>query len=218
MSTQRDIFLSSEGDAWFNRNKDHVSAPPDTATDPVLRALSDLAIAGETVVEIGCSTGYRLAGMREGQFRRRIGVDPSQEAIASGKRQFPGIELHVGTSESLEFESGTIDVLIFGFCLYLCSPQDLFRTAAEADRVVKDDGVILIYDFCTKNAYANPYSHRPGVKSHKMFFPAMFLWHPHYTLVSHRLFDHQKQNALPRNEDAAVAVSVMRKSVGDKPA
>lgn len=210
-ASQRDIFLASEGDAWFERNRRVLETAADPVSDPVLSAINALKISGASVLEIGCSSGYRLAAIPPGQFSRRCGIDPSAKAIELGRQNFAGIELSVGTGDQLSFEAGCFDLVIFGFCLYLCDPGDLFKIAAEADRVVAPNGYIAIYDFSPGRPYRRAYSHHSGVNTHKMFFPAMFLWHPCFTLVSHRIFDHADKTKLPVAEDDAVAVSILKK-------
>lgn len=37
-----------------------------------------------------------------------------------------------------------VDLIIFGFCLYLCDPQDLFRIAAGSDALLADRGLMTI--------------------------------------------------------------------------
>jgi SAM-dependent methyltransferase len=210
--SQRDIFLESEGDAWFERNRSVVEKPANSRDDPILRTIDELGISGSAVLEIGCSSGYRLAAIKPKQFPQRCGLDPSAKAIDLGRARFPGLELYIGTGDQLPFEAKSFDLIIFGFCLYVCSPEDLFRVAEEANRVMKNEGYIVIYDFCTRNAYSKSYKHHAEVASNKMFFPNMFLWHPWFTLISHRVFDHTKKSTAPAVEDEAVAVSVIIKS------
>ena len=76
------------------------------------------------------------------------------------------------------------DIVIFGFCLYLCDRKHLFRIACEADRVLKSNGYLCIIDFYSDVPYKNAYKHFSGVYSYKMDYSLMFKWNPAYSLVA----------------------------------
>ena len=46
----------------------------------------------------------------------------------------------MGTADKLPFEDQSVDILVYGFCLYLCDREDMFNIAAEANRVIKSSG------------------------------------------------------------------------------
>ena len=55
--SQKDVFLSGEGDAWYGRNLQHLRAP---GPDIVLTTLETMGVAPKSVLEIGCATGELL--------------------------------------------------------------------------------------------------------------------------------------------------------------
>lgn len=63
-----------------------------------------------------------------------------------GLKSYPKLNLSVGTADGLP-DIKPVDLIIFGFCLYLCDPQDLFTIAANSDRLLVDKGVMAVYDF-----------------------------------------------------------------------
>lgn len=73
------------------------------------------------------------------------GVDPSLDAINQCKLN--NIDAIVGTADSLAYKDNSFDIVIFGFCLYLCDRDDLFRISMEADRVLNKEGWLIIQDF-----------------------------------------------------------------------
>lgn len=172
--TQKQAFLASEGDRYFERN---LSNQVIATTDPVLVALDRLALKPRKVLEIGCSDGWRL---RHFKGAKCAGIDPSAKAIATADS---GMDLRVGTADQLPFVDASFDLVIFGFCLYLVDPALHFRCVAEADRVLSDGGSIVIYDFIPQKTYYNDYSHLAGLRSHKMQFAKYFLASPAYELV-----------------------------------
>jgi SAM-dependent methyltransferase len=203
---QKDIFLGSEGDAWYARNVERLH---DARPDIVLSTLEDMKIEPKSVLEIGCSNGYRLEWIRERFGGAGFGIEPSKRAIEDGKRRFPSLTLEVGTADRLPFADGQFDVVIFGFCLYLVDPRLHFRCVAEADRVLGEGGMLVIYDFIEPVPYYNEYAHRAGVRSHKMEFSRLFLASPAYRLLRRNLVPSDGVVAKP---DETIGVDVLAKS------
>jgi ubiquinone/menaquinone biosynthesis C-methylase UbiE len=202
--SQKAKFLQSEGDAYFSRNAGHASAAP----YPVTPALQALNLHPRAILEIGCSDGFRLDGMRKTFGAKCSGIDPSSEAVEGGMKVYPGLDLRVGTADKLPFADASFDVVIFGFCLYLCDPTDHFQITAEATRVLSDPGVLVIYDFNSPAAYRRKYAHKSGVFSHKMDFASLFTAHPGYRLLS-RTYNGDAALSV----DECVTVDVLRKDM-----
>lgn len=214
---QKDIFLRSEADAWFERNQQSVAKRNFATDDSVTAAIVEIAHLSQyadrkeriQILEIGCGEGRRLSWFSENLDADVFGVEPSTMAVeqACGR----GVKAQRGTADSLPFENAKFDILIFGFCLYLCDRQDLFRIAQEADRVLKPDAWLVINDFFAPTPVRREYLHKPGVFSYKMDYRALFDWHPAYTCYEHRL-THHGQSSFTDDSQEWVATSVMRKN------
>jgi ubiquinone/menaquinone biosynthesis C-methylase UbiE len=139
------------------------------------------------------------------------GIDPSYKAIKDGKSRYPNISLQVGTADELPFDDDSFDMIIFGFCLYLCDRKELFKIAYEADRCLRDKGTLIIKDFYPPFAYKNKYSHHDGIYSFKMDYSRMFTWNPAYAEVAKIVFSHSGF-ALRDLPDEQLAVVVLRKN------
>jgi ubiquinone/menaquinone biosynthesis C-methylase UbiE len=206
---QKEIFLESEGDNWFFRNKKALDTAPEHM-DYLLQEILSIVPAGNNnreVLEIGCGNGKRLKALKQNGFGV-TGLDPSKAAIEEAGSN--GVNAYVGTADKLPFKDNEFDILVFGFCLYLCDREDLFMIAAEANRVLKNDGYIFIRDFYTKNEYANDYHHLEGIKSYKMNYSRLFEWHPNYFLIKQEVGTHNGfEQTTDKNE--WVAISVLRK-------
>jgi SAM-dependent methyltransferase len=189
MSVQRDAFLSAEGDAWFARNESALAAR-DWSLDPVCRKVATLPLAGSSsrVLEIGCGEGSRLQYLSRQLGLQVCGVEPSERAVAKAREK--GIAASRGTADKLPFAEASFDLVVFGFCLYLCDDRDLFRIALEADRVLAEPGWLLILDFEARAPTYQPYRHLSGILSRKMDYSSMFAWHPAYTLAAYEKFHH----------------------------
>lgn len=210
---QKEIFLESEGNAFFERNAAAIRAVRLPDSDPLLLGILDVLpqrAEGMSILEIGCGDGARLEWLRENRGCVCSGVDPSGKAIgiASGR----GVDARQGTAERLPFEAQAFDVVTFGFCLYLCDREDLFRIAAEADRVLRNPGWLLILDFYSPTPLAREYHHRPGVSSFKMDYRTLFTWNPAYTTMTHTV-RHNSNGGHTDDRSEWVAISALRKQL-----
>ena len=207
------VFLDGEGDAWFQRNcqastkeKDHWQLQ-----DPLADLLAQLPLPkgiDVSVLEVGCGQGLRLARMYSEFGWQVSGVDPSAEAVAEVVAA--GLSAQVATADSLPFADSSVDLLIYGFCLYLCDRSDLFKIAAEAHRVLKPEAWLAILDFWSPHQTVNAYHHRPGFFSFKDNLPAMFNWHPSYVVTDHRL-RHHATRAYTDEPQEWVAATLLRR-------
>jgi ubiquinone/menaquinone biosynthesis C-methylase UbiE len=211
---QRDVFLQSEGDAWFSRNASILGSRKLPDSDSVLLEILALPAAeivtGTRVLEIGCGDGTRLSWLRQNRGFECHGVDPSGQAVEVAKSR--SIDAHQGTADSLAFVDAHFDIVMFGFCLYLCDRTDLFRIISEADRVLKDPGWLLILDFYSATPTKRAYHHRSGVFTYKMDYRTLFTWHPAYSCYAHKVCAHAGGGY---TDDASewVATSVLRKKL-----
>lgn len=214
---QKDIFLQSEADAWYRRNQAALAQRDFSSEDPVVSAILEIAAtrsAGDAplrILEVGCGEGRRLAWLAQHLGAEVYGVEPSSLAVEQARSR--GVDAARGTADALPYEDGRFDILIYGFCLYLCDRQDLFRIAQEADRVLKPDAWLVINDFHAQAPVRREYHHRPGVYSYKMDYRKLFDWHPAYACHAHRVSHHATQ-AYTDEPDQWVALSVLRKRAG----
>lgn len=210
---QKEIFLQSEGDAWFKRNQQGVATRKLPDDDPLLREVLDLQSIGTQgarlrVLEIGCGDGTRLAWLKNNLNADCYGIEPSAQAVAAACAK--GVSVQQGTADTLPFDSKSFDIVIFGFCLYLCDREDLFRIASEVDRVLRSPGWLMILDFFSPIPRARTYQHRAGVQSFKMDYRTLFTWHPDYECMTHKV-RHHVDASYTDAQDEWIAVSVLRK-------
>jgi SAM-dependent methyltransferase len=210
---QRDVFLQSEGNAWLERNTPLEAAPPLPDSDQTLLAVLQLplerASAPTKVLEIGCASGSRLGWLRQNRGFECYGIDPSAKAVQAAIAH--GVLAQQGTADSLPFDTAAFDIVVFGFCLYLCDREDLFQIAREADRVLRNPGWMVIHDFYSPTPSQRPYHHRSGVVSFKMDYRTLFTWHPGYSNSFHKL-GHHADGTFTDDPDEWVATSVLRKN------
>jgi SAM-dependent methyltransferase len=169
---QTATFAAFEADAWFARNKDRLGQ-----YDPVSEAIKDAGIAPRHVLEIGCANGWRLKRLQEAYGCRVAGAELSRHAETF---------IHTVSADELSkwWAPHTFDMVIFGFCLYVCDREDLFKIAYEADLVLKEHGWLILHDFLSDSPHSVVYKHNPHLRSYKQNYAEMFLWHPAYKRVS----------------------------------
>lgn len=207
--TAKQIFLESEGNQWYSRNKNALNTRG--LNDRIISAIGELPQLekGTCVLEIGSGGGERLEMLQKLYGFRCFGLEPSDEAVANSMKI--GVQAIQGTADLLPFPDDSFEIVIFGFCLYLCDRQDLFKIAAEADRVLKTSGWLIIFDFYSEQPFHRPYIHKSDLFSHKMDYRSLFLWHPYYTCLKQDVRHHVNEE-FTDNSQEWVALSVLRKS------
>lgn len=194
---QEDIFRKSEGTAWLVRNVDKMGK-----NDLIIPLLKKLGIKPTVAFEVGCSDGWRLKKLKE-EFDCKVrGIDPS--LIAVDKAIAAGISVNAGTARRLWVSDYTCDLVIYGFCLYVCDRDDLFQIATEGDRVLQDKGYLVIHDFYAEEPHAVPYHHDIRLRTYKMDYARLWLANPAYRLVTQQIIN---------TDDARICVSVLQKNL-----
>lgn len=183
---QDKIFLASEGDAWFARNRDKLGQEgridwPARLVEEIASGGKDAASGGRkldpirSVLELGCATGWRLEIIRRRLGVRCVGVDASREAIEHGRRTYPGVEFHQGLLASVPLTE-TFDVVILQAVLHWVDRSSLAASIAEIDRLVRDGGYLSVGDFLPDFQPRRPYHHLPGqgVYTYKQDYAKIF--------------------------------------------
>ena len=167
-------YLNGVGDAYYLRRKEVLkNLKKIWESDPIIVAMQSLGVTKGSYLEIGCADGWRLDVLRREFGMDCWGIEPSNEA-AFGRQN-----IREGTADDLPFFE-EFDVVSFAYMLYAVDRSDLFKIAFEGDRVLKDGGHMVVYDF---------YSNVPKLKENpdckemltcKADYGGMFRWHPCY--------------------------------------
>ncbi|MEL6287331.1 MAG: class I SAM-dependent methyltransferase [Pseudomonadota bacterium] len=206
MLDQRNAYLDGEGDRWFDRNAAHLQREGDVLFESIVATGKQY----RSILEIGCSNGYRLEMLHKALGAKCAGVDPSSAAIEAGKADYPALDLHVSTADTLLFGDASFDLVIFGYCFCLIDPALHFRAVAEADRVLEDGGLLAIGDFMPPRPYHNTYAHKEGMKTYKMEVAAYFLGSPIYNLLHRQL---KNPSTMIDSIDDRMGVDLLHKSI-----
>jgi len=183
MTNQKEIFLSTEGDAYAIRNE---IASRSLHNYPDIDLISKyMPIDNENkpkILEIGCGLGNRTFELAKQIPSYCFGIDPSKVAIEKAKKftyehnndANVQIEFKVGTADSLEFPDKYFDLVYFGFLLYLVDRDLLPRVYQETCRVLKSNGFVAILDFFVSSPTSNIYKHDLRIRSFKDKYDSLF--------------------------------------------
>ncbi len=213
---QKEIFGDTEGDKYYERNKLKHDGMVSTDEDPIVQGIVHMGLSPKSILEIGCSDGWRLDRLYNMYPSTCFGIDPSEKAVQEGRDKWPQLKLIKGTADELPYKNKLFDMIIFGFCLYLCDRNDLFKIAYEADRALMDTGHVVIYDFHPSFPYKNHYTHYQGLSSYKMNYSLLFLWNPSYKLKYQKVLFHPPLKE-GTDDDVVSVIIIEKNSIGAFP-
>jgi SAM-dependent methyltransferase len=213
---QDEIFTDGEADAWFERNAFAMKARTDSDRDPILRVLAQYGVRPATALEIGASNGYRMHLMAETIGARCTAIEPSVKAVEDGRSRYPAVKFDVGTASPLPYAAGSFDcVVVCGVFCWL-DRSALLQGIAEADRVLKDGGHLIIGDFHPLRPERVRYHHRSDVEvfTYKQDYAAIFRAVNTYELLAAEVFEHgvfEPRPVIPPHE--RFGVTLLRKDL-----
>jgi SAM-dependent methyltransferase len=183
------LFSEFEGDRWFERNRSALDSF-DSSADLPLKLMGLYELAPERVLEIGAANGFRLAAIHERTGAQTVALEPSAQAVLTGKASFPFVSFIRGTASAVPLR-GFFDLVIVNFVFHWIDRQSLLRAAAEVDRLVGDGGYLLIGDFHPANQLRVRYHHlnNDEIFTYKQNYARTFLasglYHPVCLLTAH---------------------------------
>jgi ubiquinone/menaquinone biosynthesis C-methylase UbiE len=216
-NSQKKSFLTYEADNWFERNKDAIQTYSQE-NDKVIQLLEKYHINCQSVLEIGCSAGYRLNAIKSKYPKTQTyGIEPSEKALTYGKDNFKEVNFVHGTADDLTtFENEKFDVVIVGFVFYVVDRNILFKCISEIDRVLKDGGLIIIIDFFSESSLKNTYQHIDEFEaySYKQNYEEIFTASKLYYLLDKSTFSHSTKNLdATNNYYDKYSISLLKKDI-----
>jgi len=206
---QKNLFLKSEADKWYQRNKkilEERTFENDILCLKITKLLNSNSKKKISLLEVGCADGTRLNLIKKKYNNIKVeGVEPSKKAINQGKKKF-GIKIHRGTADFLPIKKSSVDILIYGFCLYLCDINDYEDICLNANKVLKKKGTLIIYDFFSTQPIYKIYKHNKNIYSHKRDFRKIFY---NFKKYSNILINYD--NSKIKKKKDLVAISLLKK-------
>lgn len=195
MPRQDEIFVASEGDRWFERNRESLECF-DPATDLPLKLIDLYRLKPSRVLEVGAANGFRLAAIHERYQVKAVAVEPSARAVRDGKARFPRVEFVRGDS-ALPFRA-SFDLVIVNFVFHWIDRARLLSSVAELDRVLADGGYLIIGDFYPVTPLRTRYHHLSSheIYTYKQNYAATFLASGLYYQVGLLTGDHSSKTLM----------------------
>ena len=132
------------------------------------------SLKGKKILEIGCGTGSRLLDfLRWGATPNMIaGVDILEDRVAAARRCLPrALMVQAGDASRLGFAGKSFDIILQSTVFSsILSHDTRVQVAGEMDRVLKDNGIVLWYDFMVNNPFNKDVAGIPK-KEIKTLFP-----------------------------------------------
>ncbi len=224
LKKQIEYFREKLGDDYFDRMLKNSSFEKRIGQDYLISFIQDIvnfhkennsnAYKKITFLEFGCGAGWRTAEIKNKFNFNCYGVDPSKKAISHAKKNYPNVNFSTGSVTKVSSKLyGKIDIVFFGFCLFLVDQIDLFEVASITNKLLKPNGHIILMDFDTKNTYKKQF-YKTNLFSHKMNFSSLFLWHPFYSICKFTSFTH-KSNNITNDQDEKIGMYLINKYVRD---
>ncbi|MFQ5481327.1 MAG: methyltransferase domain-containing protein, partial [Nitrospinaceae bacterium] len=110
------------------------------------------------MLDIGCGTGELLSRL-EGQFQKRVGLESSTEAIAQGRRKYPGIEFVPGEASCLETSlegDRLFDAILFCDVIHDLDEKGQRAAFHWIQRHLSEGGFALIAAWCPGGDHPSP--------------------------------------------------------------
>jgi len=114
------------------------------------RVSSDINLqAPQKIIDLCCGTGNQLGYLNKQSKNETIGVDISENmlAVASKKK----LNCYHLDATNTSFSDNDFDVAILSFILHETSHENAMKIAAEAKRIVKSNGRIVVVDYMFDN-------------------------------------------------------------------
>lgn len=203
--------LTADGDGYHSRNYAGIGTIDDPAFDllAMLHEIEPLT----SILEVGCTTGFRLEKARTAFNAHCVGLEASAAAVDEGRRLYPAIDLAQGVAprDLSQWGGQQFDVVILGHFTFILPRESLFELAARVDGLVRPGGHLIVMDFLYPHAMSAPYTHHDDLRVFKHDPSAPWLWSPTYALVSRQVYPLARNLSDGKNPQSWQNIDVLRK-------
>lgn len=156
----RDVYKRRRSDkgglySLFNKGQVFMIQELERALLALLSKTGIDSLATKTILDIGCGSGFWIQEfLKLGAAPENLtGIDLLDWRVSDARRISPaGVRLEHGNAEKLGFSDRSFDVVVqFVVFSSILDPHMKRKVASEMLRVLKDDGVLIWYDFFVKD-------------------------------------------------------------------
>lgn len=137
--------MGSDSYSWQARIYDLVLEPLNAPVRQVARGMVTVQ-AGSVVLDIGCGTGAALE-----EFRAAgcvvMGADRSSAMLDQARERLNDVELRLMSGKTVPFGDACADLVVVSLVLHSLDHEDATTLLAEAARVLRPNGRLLVTDF-----------------------------------------------------------------------
>ena len=205
-------FLENEGNSFFTRNMSAFNNIEYINDDIILKNIKNISLNNSNILEIGCSNGWRLNELSNiFPNNNYYGVDPSTNAIDYGKENYKNIIFNISTCDELFiFENKKFDLIMIPFVFMYIDRELLLKSIAEIDRILKNNGILIITDFYSNRQRKNKYKYIENSFIYKQNFFEIFLSTKNYFLNKLESFSHNTSNNNDDYDDTCYYVELKK--------
>jgi len=216
MKTQDEIFKEFEGDRWFDRNKDRIGTEESLSSDLPIKLIELYDLKPKKCIELGCSNGWRLNEIYKRIRCECIGIEPSKKAVEEGRKKFKNIQFFNSTADSVPLDDESVDLVIINFVFHWISRKTLLKTVYEIDRILKNNGYLIIGDLYPDYPTKVKYHHLPdeNVFTFKQNYVEIFISTSCYKMIAF-LSEHHENHELTTdaNSNSRMMAALLQKDI-----
>lgn len=138
-----------------------------------LREEGVFPLRDKKILDVGCGNGVWLADLEKwGAGQENLcGVDIREDAVKEARMRFPSADLRITDAQHVPWPDGVFDIVVQSAVFTSILDDSLKKKIArEMARVLKEDGLVLWYDFMYNNP-ANPNVRGIKAREVKQLFP-----------------------------------------------
>jgi len=203
--------LAADGDRYHRVNYDGIG----TIADPAFTQMQVINSVApiRSVLEIGCTTGFRLDKAQREFSASCNGLEASPAAVVEGQARYPQVDIRQGVAPAdlNQFAGSTFDVVVVGHLLYLLPRSDLFEFAAQVDSLLGENGHLIIVDFIYHRDTVATYAHQDSLQLYKGDPSQPWSWHPQYFLVHRDIYPLHADGSSQNEPNQWQSIDVLRK-------
>lgn len=216
METQDKIFKEFEGNNWFERNKNSIGSKQMISSDFPIKLIELYNLKPKKCLEVGCSNGWRLNEIHKRLECECIDVEPSKNAIDDGEKKFKNIKFYNSSADSIPLDDESADLIIINFVFHWIDRRTLLKAVFEIDRVLKEEGHLIIGDFYPNYPTKVKYHHLPNrdVFTFKQNYTDIFISTSCYKMIAF-LSGHHENHKLTTSvvSDSRMMTALLQKDI-----